>query len=98
MLALPIATFDFAGKLRTFELSTHKVNRPQPPPPPPTYPGCISVTGAWGIGRMRGCHRKLWENVMEVIVKIEKTNTMTNTSERQRQECRTMKITVKFSN
>ena len=28
---------------------------------------------------MRGCHRKLWENVMEVIVKIEKTNTMTNT-------------------
>ena len=28
---------------------------------------------------MRGCHRKLWENVMEVMVKIEKTNTMTNT-------------------
>ena len=26
---------------------------------------------------MRGCHRKLWENVMDV--KIEKTNTMTNT-------------------
>ena len=28
---------------------------------------------------MRGCHRKLWENVMEVIVKIEKANAMTNT-------------------
>ena len=28
---------------------------------------------------MPGCLRKLWENVMEVIVKIEKTNTMTNT-------------------
>ena len=28
---------------------------------------------------MCGCHRKLWENVMKVIVKIEKTNTMTNT-------------------
>ena len=28
---------------------------------------------------MRGCHRKLWENVMYVPVKIEKTNTMTNT-------------------
>ena len=27
---------------------------------------------------MCGCHRKLWENVMEVMVKIEKTNTMTN--------------------
>ena len=80
MLALPIATFDFAGKPRTFELSTHKVNGPQPPPPPPTYPGCISVTGAWGIGRMRGCHRKLWENVMEVIVKIEKTKTNTKTN------------------
>ena len=34
---------------------------------------------------MRGCHRKLWENVMEVKLKIEKTNTMTNTWERQRQ-------------
>ena len=34
---------------------------------------------------MRGCHRKLWENVMEVIVKMGKTNTMTNTWERQRQ-------------
>ena len=92
MLALPIATFDFAGKPRTFELSTHKVNGPQPPPPPPTYPGCISVTGAWGIGRMRGCHRKLWENVM---VKIEKTNTWGNTNtkagQRQRQECRRIK-------
>ena len=31
------------------------------------------------FGGMRGCHRKLWENVMEIIVKIEKTNTMTNT-------------------
>ena len=28
---------------------------------------------------MRGCHSKLWENVMEVVVKIKKTNTMTNT-------------------
>ena len=28
---------------------------------------------------MRGCHRKLWENVMEVIVKIEKTKTNTKT-------------------
>ena len=34
---------------------------------------------------MRGCHRKLWENVMKVIVMIEKTNTMTNAQERQRQ-------------
>ena len=34
---------------------------------------------------MPGCLRKLLENVMEVIVKIEKTNTMTNTWERQRQ-------------
>ena len=34
---------------------------------------------------MRGCHGKLWENVMEFIVKIEKTNTMTNTWGRQRQ-------------
>ena len=32
------------------------------------------------LGRMRGCHRKLWENVMKVIVMIEKTNTMTNCS------------------
>ena len=28
---------------------------------------------------------QLWENEMEVIVKMEKTNTMTNTWERQRQ-------------
>ena len=28
---------------------------------------------------MCGRFRKLWENVMEVIVKIEKANTMTNT-------------------
>ena len=35
--------------------------------------------GAWDIGGMPGCHRKLWENVMEAIVKIEKTNRMTNT-------------------
>ena len=28
---------------------------------------------------MRGCHRKFWENVSEVIIQIEKTNTMTNT-------------------
>ena len=34
---------------------------------------------------MSGCYKKLLENVMEVIVKIEKTNTMTNTWERQRQ-------------
>ena len=34
---------------------------------------------------MPGCLRKLWENVMEVIVKIEKTNTMTNTWEIQRE-------------
>ena len=24
---------------------------------------------------MRGCQRKLWENIMEAIVKIDKTNT-----------------------
>ena len=35
--------------------------------------------GALDIGGMPGCHRKLWENVMEAIVKLEKTNTMTNT-------------------
>ena len=34
---------------------------------------------AWDIAGMRGCHGKLWKNVMEVIVKIEKTNIMTNT-------------------
>ena len=28
---------------------------------------------------MRGCHRKLWGNVMDVIIKIENTHTMTNT-------------------
>ena len=50
----------------------------------------------------RGCHRKLWENVIEVLVKIEKTNTMTYTWERQRQTKTRMpeneKITVNFSN
>ena len=40
---------------------------------------CILSSIAVDISGMRRCHRKLWENVMEVIVKIEKTNTMTNT-------------------
>ena len=40
---------------------------------------CILTPEAVDLGRMPGCLRKLWENVMEVIVKIEKTNTMTNT-------------------
>ena len=55
----------------------HKENGP--PLPPSLHPECILTTGAWDIAEMRGCHRKLWENVMEVIVKIEKTKTMTNT-------------------
>ena len=42
---------------------------------------------------MRGCHRKLWENISVVISKIEKTNTW----ERQRQR-QTKTRTVKFSN
>ena len=45
---------------------------------------------------MRGCHRKLWENVMEVKLKIEKTNTMTNTWERQRQRQTRIYTNVNF--
>ena len=37
------------------------------------------MTEAVDLSGMRGCHIKLWENVMEAIMKIEKTNTMTNT-------------------
>ena len=48
-------------------------------PPSPTPPQCILISRAVDIGGMRGCHRKLWENVMEVIVKIEKTNALRNT-------------------
>ena len=48
-------------------------------PPHPTPPRCILTSKAVDLWDIRGCHRKLWENVMDVIVKIEKTNTMTNT-------------------
>ena len=48
---------------------------------PLLHPRCILRSEAVDLEGMRGCHRKLWENVMEVIVKIE----MTNTWERQRQ-------------
>ena len=40
---------------------------------------CFLTSKAVDLAGMRGCHRKLWENVMKVIVKIIKTNTMTNT-------------------
>ena len=46
---------------------------------PPPLPRCILTSEAVDLGGMGGCHRKLWGNVMDVIVKIEKTNTMTNT-------------------
>ena len=35
-------------------------------PPPSLHLWCIFAPGAWDIGGMRGCHSKLWENVMEV--------------------------------
>ena len=40
--------------------------------PPPTPPQCILISRAVDIGGMRGCHRKLWENVWEAIVKNKK--------------------------
>ena len=46
---------------------------------PLLHPRCILRSEAVDLEGMRGCHRKLWENVMEVIIKTEKTNTMTNT-------------------
>ena len=46
---------------------------------PLLHPRCILRSEAVDLEGMRGCHRKLWENVMEVIVKIEKSNTMTMT-------------------
>ena len=39
---------------------------------PPSMHFDIQSSGPWGV---RGCHRKLWENVIEVILKIEMTNT-----------------------
>ena len=67
--------------------------RPLPPTPPLFYHSCILMSEAVDLTGMRGCHKKNWENVMKVIVRIEKTNTITNTWERQsqRQECRRMK-------
>ena len=48
-------------------------------PPSPTPPQCILISGAVDLEGMRGCHKKLWENVWEATVKIENTNTMTKT-------------------
>ena len=44
---------------------------------PLLHPRCILRSEAVDLEGMRGCHRKLWENVM---VKIEKTNTWGNTN------------------
>ena len=59
---------------------------------PLLHPRCILRSEAVDLEGMRGCHRKLWENVMEVIVKIEMTNTMTNPWERKRQRQTKTKI------
>ena len=53
--------------------------------PPPPHPRCILTSEAVDLAGIRGCHEKLGENIMVVIVKIKKINTMTNTCERQRQ-------------
>ena len=44
--------------------------------------------GSHSNGRQKS---KVWGNIMELIEKIEKTDTMTKSWERQRQECRRMK-------
>ena len=50
-----------------------------------TPPSMLLMSEAVDLDAMRGCHRKLWENVMEAISKIEKTNTWQKHGERQRQ-------------
>ena len=55
---------------------------------------------------MRGCNIQFWKNVIEFIIKTEKTNTMTNIWGKAKTETKTDKdknvgeygITVKFSN
>ena len=45
----------------------------------PMYPPrSIFTLEAVDLGGMRGCNRKLWKNVREVIAKIEKTKTKTD--------------------
>ena len=47
---------------------------------PPPLPRCILTSEAVDLGGMGGCHRKLWVNVMDVIVTIKKTNTWGKTN------------------
>ena len=59
------------------------------PPSLLLLPQCVLTSEAVDLRVIHGSHRKLWKNVMEVIVKIEKTNTMTNTWGKTKTETKT---------
>ena len=61
-----------------------KANRPYPPIIL-LCPRHIITFEAVDLLGMCGCHRKLWENVMDVIVKIEQINTWERQRQRHRQ-------------
>ena len=51
------------------------MDSPTPHTTHPPHLQCILTPKTVDLDGMRGCHRKLWENVMDVVVKIEKTKT-----------------------